>query len=368
MGTMAQTTKSLSLTHNKPYADELSFQEENKDMGLSVKILFNEDSNTCTITLTSSKSLFVFWNDTRYKDVFSCHRWLLPKKLSYVVSSNTADSFRAGKKFYKSLPHSRHKHLFKKWIEVDGLQAVEKELKLVNDSIVQIFNLPDRRTTNVTLRLRDVMTMDEVQQKGTGRQFEITAGKDFDIRYRITIQRNPCLDLDDEIAAAKGSFDALNKRFESFHNKYASGCVNDDESYTTFQETKSSLLSQFPRFKSASLCPDIQQARDQYNALLDSIQNTNVKVEASAPPTPDDEQIVINTQTILANARQLDRMVSRWLVSEDNIERNDLVEQCQIVIKETTTLIGENAGRTQEERHAMSLFRKAEQYFKKVVK
>ena len=61
-------------------------------------------------------------------------------------------------------------------------------------------------------------------------------------------------------------------------------------------------------------------------------------------------------------------MISRWLVSDDNIERADLLEECRFVISETTALIGNNEGQTQEERYAINLFKKAEQYFKKVVK
>lgn len=364
----AQTTKNIALSNKGPIVDELSFKEDAKDMGLTIKFLFDEDSNTLTVTLTSPKSLFVFWNDTRYKDVFSCHRWLLPEKLSYVVSSNTADSFRASKKFRKSLKRPRKKHLFKKWFEAEGLPPVEKELKLVNDSIVQTFSIADRRSTNFTFRLREILTMDEVQSKGTSRQYEFTTDKDFDIRYRITIHRNPCLGLDDEVAAAKGALATLTKNFESFLKKYASGCVPDNESLNTFQDTKSSLLSQFPKFKSTSLCPDIQQAREQYNLLLDSIQTIDVKIEAGAIVSSDEEQSEIDIQTILSNARQLDKMISRWLVSDDNIERADLLEECRFVISETTALIGNNEGQTQEERYAINLFKKAEQYFKKVVK
>ena len=251
---------------------------------------------------------------------------------------------------------------------MDDLKPIEQSLKLVNDSIIQTFIIPDRRTTNVTFRLHEIMTMDEVQRKGTARQFEISAGKDFDIRYRVTLQRNPCLYLDDEVSAAQGSLDALEKNYDTFKKKYASGRVADDESLDTFQETKTTLLAQYPRFKSVSLCPDIQQARDKYNSLLDSLQTFNVKIEANAIISSEEEQTVINAQTILSNARQIDRMVSRWLVSEDEIERADLIEQCQNVIKETSTLIEDNEGQTQEERHAITLFKKAEQYFKKVVK
>ena len=61
----AQTTKSIVVSHEVPSSDQLSFADEDKDTDLTVKFLFNEDSNTLTVVLTSPKTLLVFWADTR---------------------------------------------------------------------------------------------------------------------------------------------------------------------------------------------------------------------------------------------------------------------------------------------------------------
>lgn len=362
----AQTTKNVELSHGIPYTEQLTFKDEAKDMELNVKLLYDEDRNIITMTLTSPKNLFVFWGNTRYKDVFH-HRWLQTEKLPYIVSSNTADCFRATRKFRKSFDHPRKKHPFVKWFEVEGLQPDISELKLVNDSISQSFAIQDGHVGSVTFRLRDVLVMNEVQHSNTGRKYEIFASKDFDIRYRISLHRNPCLGLDDEISAASGALDALKKNFTAFKNKYGSGSVDNDAALNEFKETQTALLARYPRYKSVSLCPDIQTARDQYNQMLDSIQGQEVKVEPKTLNTIEDVEKAVNAQAILSNSRQLDRLVSKWLVSDDQIERSDIVDQCNNIIKETNVLIGNGKVKTAEERRAIDLFRKAQQYYKNVI-
>lgn len=364
----AQMTKSIVVSHKVSSADQLSFNEETKEQDLTVKFFFDEDSNTLKVVLTSPKPLFVFWADTRYKDVFSCRRWLQTENLPYEVSSKTADRFRATKSFRKSLKRPRRKHLFKRWLESDELKPVEKTLHMVNDSIVQTFSIPDRNISSITLRLHEVMTLNEVGKKGFGRQYEITQGKDFNMKYRVTILRNPCLGLDDDVSLAESSLDAIKTTFSIFKKKYATGRVSDEESRNAFREAKAALMGQFPAIKAVSPCPDIQQARDQYNLFADSIRKFDVKLEPIVTVNTEVEVKELNIQTILSNTRQLDRMVARWLGSKDDIERDDLVSQCLNTIKETSALIGNNEGQTPEERNAIALFRKARQYFNKVVK
>ena len=364
---VAQTKKSISLSNQQPFSDPLTFKEDAKDMDLTVNFLFDEDSNTLFVTLVSSRTPFVFWSDVCYKDIFS-HRWLHPDRLPYVVSSNAADRYRITKGFRKTLPRCRRKHLFAKWFDVDGLQPIASEIRLVNDSIVQSFVIQEPRGTSVTFRLRDVMVLDEVKQEGTGRYYDIAFGKDFNLQYRITLQRNPCLGLDDEVASAQGSLEAIKKCYASFQRKYATGKVSDQASMNDFQEMKEILSEQFPASKSISLCPDIQQAREHYNLLVDSIQRVNVTLDTTSAVgvSPDDH--ALNAKNILANARLLDRTVSRWLGSDDASERSDLQEQCRSIIDDTSQIIAEIHNQSSDERLAIDLFHKAENYFKRVCK
>ena len=71
----------------------------------------------------------------------------------------------------------------------------------------------------------------------------------------------------------------------------------------------------------------------------------------------------VNNKTILANTRQLDKMVARWLLSNDPIERKDISKQCESIIKDTKLIISTlPAGHFKE---TIKVFNQAEQYFKK---
>ena len=363
----AQTKKEVAVSDKVPFVDQLAIKEDDKDMQLTFKILFDEDNNTLTVTLTSPKNLFVFWADVRYKQVFSCKRWLQTEKLPYVVSSNTADKFQLSKNYYKTFPRCRRKYNFAKWIEVEGAQPIAHDLKLVNDSIVQVFTIQDKQAKFVTILLRHVLIMDEKDHKGPGRWYDITYGRDFNEKYHVLIQRNPCLGLDDDIATAEGSLEAIQNSLNWFGKKYASGKVADEISMNDFQEMKRTLVEQFPKTTAVSPCPTVQQAREKYNAIVDSLQLINVTLDTVATDYGSADHANI-AKNILSYSRMLDNAVARWLVSKDETERADLIDQCRCIIKDTHLFIKENPPVTPEEKHAVYLFYRAEQYYKKVCK
>ena len=361
----AQTPKSITVSQGESFTDHLALENDSKDMDLMVKFVFNEEKNTLTVSLISYRTLFVFWDNTYYKEAIR-RRWIRPDRLPYVVSTNKDDRFRITKDFHRTLHKPRKKHVFRKWVETDGLQPVVTELKMVNDFIEQTFDIQGRRS-NVTVRLRDLMLMDEKKHKGNSRYFEITYGKDLNIEYRVTIQRNPCFGMDEEITAANNALEAIRKSYAAFSKRYAGDKVSNDDAMAAFRELKGTLTAQFPKNNEISTCPDIQQARNNYNLLVDSIQQINVTVEA----TPDDALVAIggaegqalNAKRILSNVRLLDNLISRWLVSHDETERDDLIEQCHNIIKETSIMVRSCQKQTSEERKAINLFREAEQYF-----
>lgn len=366
----AQTAKNITVSNEESFTDHLTLKKDSKDMDLMVKFVFNEDMNTLTVSIISYRMLFVFWDNTRYKDAIK-HRWIHPNKLPYIVNSNPSDRFRLTKGYRKTLPKPYRRHIFTKWVEVEGLQPADQELKMVNDYIEQTFNIQGKRTS-VTITLRDLMLMDHAKHKGSSRHYEIPYGKDLNVKYQVLIQRNPCYGLDEEISAAKNSLNAIKKSFASFYNKYGSGKVSDEAAMKNFTDLKGTLAAQFPKNSESSSCPDIQQARDEYNLLADSIQHCTVTMDASnADPLAaigGEEGRALDAKFILSNARLLDNTIARWLVSQDAIERDDLATQCRNIIKDTSVMIGNGHGQTPEEQNAISLFRKAEQYFNNVCK
>ena len=71
---------------------------------------------------------------------------------------------------------------------------------------------------------------------------------------------------------------------------------------------------------------------------------------------------------LVSKAREIDKMVSRWLISNDPIERNDIVTRCKSIIEDVNTIYGNQVGRTAEQQQSIAIFRAAEQYFKKTCK
>ena len=73
----------------------------------------------------------------------------------------------------------------------------------------------------------------------------------------------------------------------------------------------------------------------------------------------------VNAKSLLSKARQIDAAVARWLLSSDPIERRDIILQCEGTIKEVNASVKSMGVYSAEQRHALSVFREAEQYFRK---
>ena len=367
-----QTAKAITISQEEPYTDNIMLTNDVKDKDLMVKFVFNEDKNTLTVSLISYRRLFVFWDDTRYKGTFSGSGKLHIDRLPYVITSNDGDRFRLSKSYRKSLPKPRKQHIFKKWIEYEGLQPVDKERNMVNDYIEQTFDIQNKRT-NVVVRLRDILLMDQTGEKGKSKRYELSNGKDLNTEYQITIQRNPCFGTEEEMAAVSKSLTGIMGSYKNFKKKYGKGRVGTEEALKLFKEMKSVLTTQFTKDTIVSQCPDIQKLRDQYNLIVDSINGIDVKMESAnileaSGAIMGAKGRVMNTKIILSNARQLDQNVARWLRSNDQVEREDLKMQCMGIIKDTNLIINSGGGQTAEERNAINIFRQAEKYFKKSCK
>lgn len=367
-----QTAKAITISQEEPYTDNIMLTNDVKDKDLMVKFVFNEDKNTLTVSLISYRRLFVFWDDTRYKGTFSGSGKLHIDRLPYVITSNADDRFRLSKSYRKSLPKPRKQYIFKKWIEYEGLQPVDKERNMVNDYIEQTFDIQNKRT-NVVVRLRDILLMDQTGEKGKSKRYELSNGKDLNTEYQITIQRNPCFGTEEEMAAVSKSLTGIMGSYKNFKKKYGKGRVGTEEALKLFKEMKSVLTTQFTKDTIVSQCPDIQKLRDQYNLIVDSINGIDVKMESAnileaSGAIMGAKGRVMNTKIILSNARQLDQNVARWLRSNDQVEREDLKMQCMGIIKDTNLIINSGGGQTAEERNAINIFRQAEKYFNKSCK
>ena len=359
LGIQAQTVRTITLAQGKSYTDHISLKTDSKDMDLMVKFVFNEDANTLTVTLISYRSLFVFWDNVHFKPLFK-GRKLRPAKLPYVVTFDPANKYYVTKLVKATIPKPRKEFYFQRWIDYDGLQPAPIEYKMENDFIAQTFNILNKRT-QVNVTLHDVFLIDKTEKKKYNR-YDIPFGRDLNQQYQITIERNPCFGLDTEIEGAHKALESVSKSYTSLKSKYGSGMVASQESKKIFDEMKSTIQNQFQAKDVQSPCPDVQMAWDQYNQLVDSI--VAMKVVVVGPKgmgggglSPED------LKTLMMKARQIDQTVSRWLVSVDPIERQDLITQGQDNVKTGNDLIGGRPGVTAEQKRVLATFRAAERYF-----
>jgi hypothetical protein len=328
-------------------------------MDLMVKFVFSEDANTLTVTLISYRSLFVFWDNVHFYPLIK-GRKLRPDQLPYVVAFEPADKYYITKLVKASIPKPRKQFFFQRWIDYDGLQPAPIEYKMENDFIAQTFDILNKRT-QVNVTLHDVFLIDKTEKKKYNR-FDIPFGRDLNLQYQVTIERNPCFGLDADVESAKKALEGITQSYTSLKKKYGTGQVGSQESLKIFEEMKSTVQNQFQSKEVQSPCPDVQSAWDQYNQLVDSIAAMKCEVVGPAGtggPNVSPEDLKV----LMVKARQIDQTVSRWLVSVDPIERQDLIMDAKNNIKSGNEIIGGRTGVNAEQKKAIDIFHAAEQYF-----
>lgn len=363
-----KNVKPITVANGQPYTDHIALAKDATDKDIMVKFQFNEDANTLTVSVISYRTLFVFWEDTRYKNVVK-RRWLHTDQLPYIATSEEGQRFRLSKTLNKQLPKPRKAYIFKKWMTYEGLQPQEKEIKMVNSFIEQVFDIQNKRDS-VVVGLHDVMLLDLVKQKGVKSEYSISIGNDLDTEYQVTIQRNPCFGLEKETETAQKALEAVTKSYKSLKRKYGKGTVSSAEIQKAFNELKATLTAQYQHNNDSSACPAIQDCIDQYNLVADSLAAMQVRVESPADIAASATAKVLggkgnenNGKLVLSNARQIDKKVARWLTSRDATERADIVQECRNIIKDTKLIISTLP--QSEWSDNIKIFREAELYFNK---
>jgi hypothetical protein len=107
-------------------------------------------------------------------------------------------------------------------------------------------------------------------------------------------------------------------------------------------------------------CPTIQSMLQEYNSYVDSIAKlADVKAEF-AHKRP---RLSIPADQLLAVARMVDNNVASWLVSNDVVEKADLVKRNKKLIEDINKKLSRKMQMDREQTHALSVFKKAERYF-----
>lgn len=358
----AQTTRQIEVDGKEPYVDHVSLVEGSTDMDLLVKFSFDEPNNSLTVSLISYRKLFVFQDDTRYSHAVWCFK-LRPNKLSYVVESDEQARYKLTKALRKSIK-PRRKHVFKRWIEYEGLQPQPTDYKMVNDYIEQKFDILNKEAP-VSVTLRDILVMNE-EITPKKKKYDLFYQTDLNRTYEITIKRDPCFGKEDALRAAVERAENIRTSFTAFDQKFkSSSSLNTPEGDRLFHEMRALLEEQFPKVGETSPCPDIQMNIDLYNSYADSIRQSKspyqVKVmEREKPATLD-----LSADYILMMARKIDSNVNRWLLTTDLVEKRDLEKSCEEIVNSIQAHINQAAQISQAQKAAIHIFREAKDYFQR---
>lgn len=365
LGLHAQTVRTITVAQGQSYTDHLSLKVDSKDMDMMVKFVFDEDANQLSVSLISYRTIFVFWDRVRLKPLVKGHK-IRPDQLPYVVTYDPKDKYRITKLFKSTVPKPRKTFYFQRWMDYDGLQPVPQEYSMVNDYITQTFDILNKRNL-VTFSLHDIFLMDKTEKKKYN-LYEIPFGRDVNIEYQVTIQRNPCLGFGDEIASSQKALEGLTTSFNTLKKNYGGGKALSQEAYKAFEDLKKNLLEQYPPKTDSTPCPDLSSVWDVYNQYVDSVKAIHCVLAQDDSTGGELGLPTDNGKVILMKARQLDRTVSRWLISKDSNERRDLIRSGQGLIDEVNGIIGNRQGSNQAQRQAISMFRAAERYFNNTCK
>lgn len=377
--TRAQSIKEITVSQGNSYTDHISLKEDTKDMDLMVKFVFNEATNTLSVSLISYRDLFVFQTDTPCKQAIK-GRKIKPEKLPFVVNTAPGMKYQLTKEYWKAIPTPKSKHIFKKWIEYSGLHPIPTEYKMVNDYIQQDFTILNKADA-VSLTLHDVMMMEqEASDKPKRVQYDVVWGKDLNIAYHIYIERNPCFGMEEEIAAAGKLQESIKAGYKNLYAHFGSGTVSNRESLDNFKEMKQLLLGQYPAKTEKSACPEIQSNWDKYNLYRDSISNMKCRIRSAASTYYSGGSKAngigtkrsrgrlgtgegMNAGFILTQARRIDSAVARWLVSKDRTERADLIKQCQEIIRMMKTTVAQKGINGSNQSNALNIYNQAVAYY-----
>ena len=126
---------------------------------------------------------------------------------------------------------------------------------------------------------------------------------------------------------------------------------------------KSLLQEQFPKMEKASPCPKIQTNIDLYNSYVDSIQLSQSPFQIKIQEQKKPKDLNLSADYILMIARKIDSNTNKWLLTSDPIEKRDLKESCEKIIRTIESHINLADRINAKQKTAIAVFNKAKDYY-----
>lgn len=354
----AETVRDITVSADKTYTDNITLAREAGDMDVMVKFAFDEQNNQLTVSLISYRGLFVFREDARYKQVVKCSK-LKVEALPYVAATEPL-KYKMPHKFRRQLGKHRNDFVFHRWITYTGIVPEPMEYQMVNDVIEQKFTIAGEKSTSVTVTIGDVMIMEPKVNSLKKPYYEFLHFASVDTKYRITVLRNPCFALEDQISIANQQVAAVKQAFAGLKTTFPDQMTTLQETLDLFTNTKTMLQGQFPPRDTLSPCPDLHKANVEYNMYVDSINAFTCRLVSPVV----NSGLEANPAYLLSISYQIDMNVSRWLLSDNLLERKDIISECRKLIADAEEYVYAHGVHTPEMKNAYDVFIKALKYFK----
>ena len=343
------------ISNDTPYTEVISTKEGSKEMDVLLKMSFDEPNNTLTIALTSKYNLFGFKNNSLYKNVIRNKKISLAR-LPYKVVSEGEMTYRLSKNVRNNIPGCNDKHTFNAWVSSTGLHPKNAEYIMVVDTLSQTFDIV--ADTTITINLADIMMMTRSVSKKN--RYDINYYTDLDKQYEVVIDRNPCLAMDAELESTKAMLEDIQANYTTLADKYPSIEELNAETLQALEEARVKLVTRYNKVETTHECPTIQTMLESYNSYVDSIAKLSEVKKEFAHKRP---KLSVPADQLLAVARMVDNNVASYLVSNDVVEKADLVKRNKKLIEDINKKLSKKMTMDKEQTNALSVFKKAERYF-----
>jgi uncharacterized protein YutE (UPF0331/DUF86 family) len=343
------------ISNDTPYTEVIPTKEGSKEMDVLLKMSFDEPNNTLTIALTSKYNLFGFKNNSLYKNVIRNKKISLAR-LPYKVVSEGEMTYRLSKNVRNNIPGCNDKHTFNAWVSSTGLHPKNAEYIMVVDTLSQTFDIV--ADTTITINLADIMMMTRSVSKKN--RYDINYYTNLDKQYEVVIDRNPCLAMDAELESTKAMLEDIQANYTTLADKYPSIEELNAETLQALEEARVKLVTRYNKVETTHECPTIQTMLESYNSYVDSIAKLSEVKKEFAHKRP---KLSVPADQLLAVARMVDNNVASYLVSNDVVEKADLVKRNKKLIEDINKKLSKKMTMDKEQTNALSVFKKAERYF-----
>lgn len=345
----------ITVSEETPYTETISTKEGAKDMDMLLKIEYSENDNTLNVSITSQHHLFGFKNNSLYKNVIRNKKISLVR-LPYKVVSEPEMTYRLSKNIRNNISGCNDKHTFKAWISTTGLHPQMSDYEMVTETLTQKFDIVG--DTTITVTLGDIMMMERSVSKKN--RYDLTFYTNLNKSYVVNIKRNPCLGKEAELDSTQTLLDEIKENYTSLASKYPNVENLTQETLLALEEVRIKLETRYEKKETTNECPAIASMLENYNTYVDSIAKlADVKAEF-AHKRP---RLSMPADQLLAVARMVDTNVALWLVSNDVVEKADLVKRNRKLIDDINKKISNKMRMDTEQTKAYAVFKKAERYF-----